>query len=53
MVKSKTHKIRQIFQDHWEDFYEKYKEQIRPVVDREVRKMQKCMNIETKQAMKP
>ena len=40
------HVIKQIYKENWETFYESHKEQIRPVVVREVEKMLKCMDIE-------
>ena len=46
MRKVHNHIIKEIFKEHWEPFHESHKEQIRPVVVREVEKMLRCMDIE-------
>jgi hypothetical protein len=46
MDKRRRHVIKEIFRDHWDDFYEAYKDKIRPVVVHEVEKMLKCMDIQ-------
>lgn len=46
MESKRGNKIRKIFKDHWEEFYNRYDNQIRPVVKAEVEKMLKCMDIE-------
>ena len=46
MRKVQGHAIKEIFRKNWGAFYKSHKDQIRPVVVREVEKMLKCMDIE-------